>query len=231
MRRQTIDLKRAQIISKNWMELHKEKVIENLKQKVKVLEGSKRADPFTTLLQVYRMRDDLQQAYPEVKSGQYERLVDWASEIVRNRTHDLHFKVLSPHKDWFARNRIRISTELEKRVAELVSKLDSIEQSATFRITRSLTSLFDRMTPEGTLRGELRKLLVMSMQIALNRGLRYLIAQGWAKIRRKDFRVSLAVSSGLQAEYDYFLMAEKMAASDEGIKREFRTSAGSQRLA
>jgi len=193
------------------MELHKEKVIENLERKVRILEGSGRADPLTTLLQIYRSRDDLQRAYPEVKSGQYEGLVDWASEIVRSRAHDLDLGALSPHKDWFARNRIRICTEPEKRVPE---------QNAALRIPRPLTSLFDRMTPDGTLLGELRKLLVMGRQIALSRGVRYLIAQGFAKIRRKEFWLSLTVSLGPQAAYNYFLMAEKMAASDVGIRHE-----------
>jgi hypothetical protein len=97
---------------------------------------TKTDDPLSALLQVYWTRLDLQDAFPEAKSGEYQRLMEWAGHIVASRAEDIHYKTLSQHGSWFTRNPWLIGaqdnlTQSEKRVAELVSKLDSIEQSAS----------------------------------------------------------------------------------------------------
>jgi len=56
--------------------------------------------PLAILLMVYNERKDLQNAFPEVRSGQYRRLIEWAGKY--GVTIDSQKAILSPYKEWFA---------------------------------------------------------------------------------------------------------------------------------
>lgn len=60
-----------------------------------------------------------------------------------------------------------LRTELsraQQQNAQLTTELDAIQQSAIFRTMKFLTKRIDKLLPEGTRRGELRKVIVRSMQ-------------------------------------------------------------------
>jgi GT2 family glycosyltransferase len=78
-------------------------------------------EPMDRLLEVYVKRGDLQSAFPEVKSGDYLRLLEWAREVVTRR-HDGAYDILAVHDKWYREN------EWLKAVDELRGQARSIER-------------------------------------------------------------------------------------------------------
>jgi len=107
-------------------------------------------DPLSMLLHIYWRRGDLQNAFPEVKSGDYERLIEWADKVVMTRSKDTHLGNLLVYSDWFSKN-------AWTRTRNDRIMLESITSSFSYRTIRSFTSKVDSLFPDGTRRGELRK--------------------------------------------------------------------------
>jgi SAM-dependent methyltransferase len=55
-----------------------------------------------SLLKVYEQRPDLQEVYPEVRAGNYARLIDWAAGVSRQAWKDSSFPVLRKHAAWYS---------------------------------------------------------------------------------------------------------------------------------
>lgn len=64
----------------------------------------KNSDALNTLLRVYEQRPDLQEVYPEAKSGEYNRLITWAATASSELGNDSSRPVLAPHADWYKSN-------------------------------------------------------------------------------------------------------------------------------
>jgi hypothetical protein len=58
------------------------------------------SDPLSVLLQLYVTRNDLQQASPEVRTGNYGRLMEWAKDTVENRV-DQEYPRLMRYAEWY----------------------------------------------------------------------------------------------------------------------------------
>jgi glycosyltransferase involved in cell wall biosynthesis len=58
-------------------------------------------DPLSTLLHLYVTREDLRKAFPEVRNGDYLRLLQWANDTVNNRT-DRDYIRLARYAKWYA---------------------------------------------------------------------------------------------------------------------------------
>jgi hypothetical protein len=58
-----------------------------------------KSDPLSALLEVYWIRSDLISAFPEVKDGDYKRLIQWASHIIMNRIDA--YAHLEPYAEWY----------------------------------------------------------------------------------------------------------------------------------
>ena len=72
--------------------------IENLSE---VLDST----PLGPLLKMYNERDDLQSSYPEVKNGDYRKLIEWAIAVINGRYKDEKVKGrLSIYLSWFEEN-------------------------------------------------------------------------------------------------------------------------------
>jgi glycosyltransferase involved in cell wall biosynthesis len=56
-------------------------------------------EPLAVLLLLYNERMDLQNAFPEAKSGQYKKLIQWAGSY--GVTTDSQKEILFPYKDWY----------------------------------------------------------------------------------------------------------------------------------
>jgi glycosyltransferase involved in cell wall biosynthesis/regulator of replication initiation timing len=124
-----------------------------VERKHSALMKSKRADdPLVTLLQIYWMRDDLQDAFPEVKSGEYQRLMEWAGNVVANNLNDVHLQPLTRYRDWFTRNPWRmVKNETVARFEEMQAQIpglrDHISQveSENARLVSEITDLRSRL--------------------------------------------------------------------------------------
>ena len=169
-------------------------------------------DPMSTLLQIYWRRPDLQAVFPEAKSGEYQRLTEWAGSVVASRANDVHLNWLLRHADWFARTPWRSVSELEKENAQLASELDAIHRSPIFRVMSSFTRRIDKLLPDGTRRGEFRKIIVQSTHIVLDEGFTPLVRQMREKIAKREFRIMEPTALGASStEMTY----EKLLAGDE----------------
>jgi len=70
-----------------------------------IFQKSKSVEPaLTALLQLYERRPDLQEVYPEVRGGHYERLITWAANASTGQSKDSARAVLAPHAGWYKSN-------------------------------------------------------------------------------------------------------------------------------
>lgn len=70
-----------------------------------MFQKSKPAEPaLTTLLQLYDQRPDLQEVYPEVRGGHYERLITWAANASTGQSKDSAQTTLAPYARWYKSN-------------------------------------------------------------------------------------------------------------------------------
>lgn len=53
------------------------------------------------LLNVYRQRSDLQEAYPEARNGEYDRLLRWAAGVGRKQFNDSSYAELREYGQWY----------------------------------------------------------------------------------------------------------------------------------
>jgi len=82
----------------------------------------------------------------------------------------------------------RIS-ELESEKQRLQSEISIIRGSLGYRFMRFYASLIDRMFPNGTRRGEFRKIVTASLHIIVEQGFGSFSRQAMEKIRRREFRI------------------------------------------
>ncbi|MEM2614514.1 MAG: glycosyltransferase [Nitrososphaerota archaeon] len=75
--------------------------------------------------------------------------------------------------------------QLEKAKSELAI----IKDSFGYSLMRFYTRILHRLMPDGTRRGEFRKILVASARIARKEGISSLLRQAWEKIKRREFRI------------------------------------------
>jgi len=93
--------------------------------------------------------------------------------------------------------------KLESRVSELESRLSMLESekqslqseisiirsSLGYRFMRFYASVIDRMFPDGTRRGEFKKIVKASLHIIIEQGFGSFRKQAMEKIRRREFRI------------------------------------------
>lgn len=81
----------------------------------------RKADALASLLQIYKQRPDLQQVYPEVKSGKYEDLLGWAASASIGEFKDSSRPMLAPFADWYIAHKPTVAPipwqEIEKTSA------------------------------------------------------------------------------------------------------------------
>jgi len=105
-----------------------------------------------------------------------------AEELERVKTEladkDSKLKALELEKSSLAEELERVKTELA-----------IIKDSFGYSLMRFYTKIIHRLMPDGTRRGELRKILVASAHIARREGLRSLCRQALEKIKRREFYI------------------------------------------
>ncbi len=83
------------------------------------------SDPLSMLLGLYSAREDLQKAFPEVRKGDYGRLIDWVSNVIKNRTDA--YRLFLRHAPWYDDNPISSEPQLERLREELLSRIANLE--------------------------------------------------------------------------------------------------------
>ncbi len=134
-------------------------------------------DPLSALLRVYQLRPDLKESFPEVRDGDYARLLEWAKNIIDNRIDES--RLLVRFKSWYESNPINqvprlsaerdaLSNKLEKttvQVDELKTQL-SEDDSELASQREQATSLANELTSERTHAANLEKELTSQREQA-----------------------------------------------------------------
>lgn len=68
----------------------------------------KNGEPLEILLQLYKKRIDLQDAFPEVDQGEYQALINWAAGVSMKRWEDMSYDDISNYKKWFLENEAEV---------------------------------------------------------------------------------------------------------------------------
>jgi glycosyltransferase involved in cell wall biosynthesis len=76
------------------------------------LAGFGNADPLSTVLSLYYARLDLQRAFPEVRTGDYKELIQWAS----NATDDSAGRILADYIPWYRARITQLNDETTARL-------------------------------------------------------------------------------------------------------------------
>jgi GT2 family glycosyltransferase len=95
-------------------------------------------------------------------------------------------------------------SSLTGKLEETKNELAVIKDSFGYSLMRFYTRIFHSLFPDGTRRGELRRILVASVRIAGKEGLRSLCRQAWEKIKKKEFYI---IESAIEAGRDYFSLS------------------------
>jgi len=114
-------------------------------------------------------------AVGEVRSGELRAMFE-AGEEGAARIRDLFFQL---------GRRLSLSDQLDRARAELAI----IKDSFGYSLMRFYTRVLHGLMPDGTRRGELRKIIVASVRVARKEGIRSLYKQAWEKIKKREFYI------------------------------------------
>ena len=80
-------------------------------------------------------------------------------------------------------------SNLNNEIFVLNDKLRRLESSISLRYVRSITSTVDKIFPDSTVRGDFRRIVVSSIRIIANEGIRSYFRHVGVKIKRKEFNI------------------------------------------
>ena len=75
------------------------------------------------------------------------------------------------------------------KLRHMRQELDTLKGSFGHRFMQFYSARIDRAFPDGTRRGEFRKIVVRGIQIALSEGVRKLLRMAWEKAKRHEFKI------------------------------------------
>ena len=91
--------------------------------------------------------------------------------------------------------------------SKFLAEMSAIRSSIGFKFMKFYASKIDRLFPDGTSRGEFRKVVRGSLKIVLDEGVGRFLRQAWWKLRRGEFRLSQPITSPiLQDPYQKWLL-------------------------
>jgi GT2 family glycosyltransferase len=151
-----------------------------------------------TLLEIYDSRRDLQEAYPQVRRGEFGGLWGWALDVIRRKQVDSSYedlvssasKPLLAHienlndlekqvfdKDSHIANLEAKITAMEKQIqlkddhiGNLDGRLRSIENSLAWKLIARYRRFNDRLFPPGTRRRAFNERIALALKITLDKG-------------------------------------------------------------
>ena len=93
-------------------------------------------DPMSMLLDLYYARKDLQEAFPEVMSGKYDSLLNWAKATVTDKKDESHH-TLAPFEYWYETNPLVELASKEQQIKELQKDCSNLRDNV-MRLTSEL---------------------------------------------------------------------------------------------
>ena len=116
--------------------------------------------PNDILLGLYETRPDLQQAFPEVRSGDQRGLQRWAGDVVSRKRHDSSHQILKVYAKWLDSLRetenLREETEnLKRERSAALTRLAQIESSVGWTIVLGSRKALNKYLPFGSRRRRL----------------------------------------------------------------------------
>lgn len=69
----------------------------------------KQTKELQNLLNCYNKREDLKTTFPEVEFGNYQALINWASDVCKNKLPSYSYEVLKNYTEWYVDNEKEIS--------------------------------------------------------------------------------------------------------------------------
>ena len=132
--------------------------------------------PMNRLLDLYVKRADLQSAFPEVKNGDYLRLLEWARDVLTHRN-DGAYSVLTYHDKWYRENEwLKLADELRRiqaleseakiEAAQRVTMIQALESEAKIEATQRVTMIHALESERNALIEEVNKQRITSAQLA-----------------------------------------------------------------
>ncbi len=115
------------------------------------------SDPLSVLLQLYMMRGDLQQAFPEVLAGDYGRLVEWAGNTVDDRV-DQDYRRLMRYAEWYKSSPWVELARIREALARTADEKDSVQRKLG-EIREALARTADEKDSVQRKLGEIREAL------------------------------------------------------------------------
>ena len=146
------------------------------------------------LIGIFRAREDLRKSYPEAASGDLENLVNWAADTVLGRRHDGDRRRLQQYGAWYVQAQLK--TELEQTKTQLEqtkTEWPKPRVNPAYRFSRFYRSAIDRAFPNGTRRGELKRVGILGLRIASSEGIATLFRLTSAQLRQRRFYGALGV--------------------------------------
>ena len=107
-------------------ELKNQVELEHFKQLSRNLEKTalnKSSDPLSFLLGIYYLRRDLQESFPEVRKGNYDRLMQWASNTSKGITKDYLESEIKKFSKWYQQKGL-VEESQENEIKDYRQKLD-----------------------------------------------------------------------------------------------------------
>jgi SAM-dependent methyltransferase len=89
-----------------------------------------------------------------------------------------------------ARRKARIYDDLIQQLHSDILELSAIKRSFGYRLIRFYSTAIDTFFPYGTHRGNFKRLVVLSLQVIAQEGLKTWFRQAMDKIKRRDFTIS-----------------------------------------
>jgi GT2 family glycosyltransferase len=194
----------------------KHPVLLGLARRIRPVPGQRSSEmllAIDALLRLYTARSDLQSAFPETARGDYSRLLRWARDYLatgRDGSSEalIDYAELYRDNEWvklvdefqtLETERAKLADELKLTRTDrlsLVAQLDEvkrelweIQHSFGYKVMRFYGARIDRLLPEGTSRGVLRRILVASLRVLTEQGVGSLTRHAIAKIKRREFRI------------------------------------------
>jgi len=118
--------------------------IQNQEIKEELLELKNRLNEFSKqplwkLIQIYLGREDLRNQFPEVRNGEYEQLINWASKVISKEIDDNSFTSLKIITDWISKEMENQNESKESKITikEYETKMQASLENREIRVGRS----------------------------------------------------------------------------------------------
>jgi len=135
----------------------------------------------STLLYLYLCRRDLQRRFPEVFQGNLTRLADWAFGVARGVRLDKDYTTLAPFREYYETltHDVPLIAISARRNSYLIGK--------GIQVFYRIMGPIDRMYPDGTLSGRLRRVATASLQTITEEGFRSFMAKVKQTLKQREF--------------------------------------------